>query len=209
MTKDQLLRIIHNKIDISHFIIMHIIDNQKEISELWADVKIRSIREALIKKKLVFEESTNVFCLTNQGIELYNKCSDNQSIQLKIEKSENSYLELAKLILDEIKTYSKKKYNITNIKLKSGFMFTSSSKEIAERLQNYCIHFKTNDFDKIKKACMLYTKDVLDNSLSFPRKLIYFIYKNVNGQIVSDLNNYIENNIDEEETIVKDTRNLF
>lgn len=204
MTKELLLKLIQNKVDISHFIILQLISKYNELDEIWQDIKVRGYREALIRKGLIYEVNNQYF-LSDKGIEILNLSIDEKLPEVNIE---NPIQELSKEILTICKSMIKEKTGKENFRV-NKFSFLLSERDLSNRLVNFCRKFNTNDFYTIKKAIFAYLKDVLDNEVAYPRILQYFIYKEDEKKgLISDLLVYMETlNTKVEEKI--DTRKLF
>ena len=91
-------------------------------------------------------------------------------------------------------------------------IYNYSVKDLKKRILEYITKFKNSNFTLIKKAIIEYTEDILEGKINYPRTIKYFIWKEIveNGKskIISDMNIYIETNVNEK-TIIKDTRKLF
>lgn len=205
MNKELLLKLLQNGIEISHFVILQLIATEKDLDVLWTNVKIKSYREALIRKGYIVKLKDEYY-LTDKGSQIYNNCKYKKEIL--IEEIKNPIEEITKSILNICKSKIKEKTGKERYILPTGTNYLPSQKELEERLLKFCQKFKNNDFEKIKKAIFAYTEEILELKLKYPRKMKYFIYKEDDKQgLISDMLAYMETV--EEKEIVKDTRLLF
>ena len=70
MLKEQILKIVEKNIDINHFIVLQLVAQNDDLDEFWQHVKIRSHREALIRKGWIIEIK-NKYYLTEIGNTTY------------------------------------------------------------------------------------------------------------------------------------------
>lgn len=213
MDKQLILKILANGVEISHFAVLHNIAIEPDLRELWADVKFRGYRDALIRKGMV-GEANGEFVLTERGKEVYTKCVEGQIVTAPTTAviTNDPIADLATEILAELKVKIKAATGKPNMILKSGYPYLPSQRDLTARLIMFCQKFQTNDYLSIKRAIFAYTDDILSGKLKSPRKLIFFLYKDLDNGLVSDIQAYIENlpeEVAEVQTEKIDTRKLF
>jgi len=213
--KELLLKILNKNLDIGNYILIDMIARKEDLSDLWGILKIRGWREALIRKGII-QEIEDSYILTDYGESLYNSLLDIEKVENdteNIDKSDELNIDIiCNEIVKEVNLLIFNKTGKNRLRLKSGMIYNYSVKDLKKRILEYITKFKNSNFTLIKKAIIEYTEDILEGKINYPRTIKYFIWKEIveNGKskIISDMNIYIETNVNEK-TIIKDTRKLF
>lgn len=213
--KELLLKILSKNLDIGNYILIDMIARKEDLSDLWGILKIRGWREALIRKGII-QEIEDSYILTDYGESLYNSLLDIEKVENDtetIDKSDELNIDIiCNEIVKEVNLLIFNKTGKNRLRLKSGMIYNYSVKDLKKRILEYITKFKNSNFTLIKKAIIEYTEDILEGKINYPRTIKYFIWKEIveNGKskIISDMNIYIETNVNEK-TIIKDTRKLF
>lgn len=213
--KELLLKILSKNLDIGNYILIDMIARKEDLSDLWGILKIRGWREALIRKGII-QEIEDSYILTDYGESLYNSLLDIEKVENdteNIDKSDELNIDIiCNEIVKEVNLLIFNKTGKNRLRLKSGMIYNYSVKDLKKRILEYITKFKNSNFTLIKKAIIEYTEDILEGKINYPRTIKYFIWKEIveNGKskIISDMNIYIETNVNEK-TIIKDTRKLF
>jgi hypothetical protein len=207
MNKEKLISTLTKNLDVGHYVLMDIIVKEKDISELWSFLKIRGWREALIRKSLI-EEIDSEYFLTDRGKLVYKELNGIEEKEVEI-VFDDKFESLCKEIIDEVNMKILIRTSQKRLVLKSGKIFNCDVKQLQKRLRDYSVKFKNSNFDNIKRAILNYTDDILDSKISFPRTILYFIWKEVEQDgkrvIISDMETYIET-LEEKEKIIDKTK---
>ncbi len=194
MNKEKLLNILGKNLDVGHYALMDIIVKEKDIGDLWQSLKIRGWREALVRKGFIQEVNNNYF-LTETGKGLYKELSG--IVEKEYEINLDTDLEtIVKDIVHEVNLKILDKTGQKRLVLKSGKVFNCGVKELQKRLTDYANKFKSSNFEGAKQAILSYADDVLNDKITYPRTILYFVWKEVkeNGKtvLISDMQTYIE-----------------
>lgn len=199
MNKESLLKLIRTPLDISHFILCNIIQSDNNHKELWKDSKLASLKNALLRKDLIYE--INDICYITEKCKGYLDYINNilpvitEIPSIPKEDILNSFCDS---VLIDIGDLIKEKTGKRILHLKSGKNFNCSKKELKERLIGFFKRYPNyTNLDNIKIAINQYLFDILSKKIQYPRRLIYFLYKEIekNGKKieVSEIQEYIDN----------------
>jgi len=203
-------RILDNNLDVGQYYVLSLIHNELPINTLIQ--KIIGWKNALVKKDLILDIN-NVCSLTEKGIEIFNIInSDTLVIEIPLKQAENFdtfCINVHNSIQERIIELTGQK----NRKNKSGKMLHSPLSEFKIRMEGFFKKYgKIHDYKKIKKALLNYTEEACLGKNPYALRLIYFIWNEKNGGVVSEMLSTMENISDIEETpkeLISDTRKLF
>lgn len=216
MTIELLKKIYESEMDVGHYLVLHFISQgENNESELWTIKKMKGFRDALLKKNAISEINKEYIISDDYKNLLSLIKEDEKEITHPVNKKEITIYpfeefctDIHSLIESTIQKHTKRK----NFKAKSGKMLNSSKMEIKERLVGFFKKFPPVDYELIKRAIVKYTEEAVTGGNKYPVRIIYFLWTEKNGSIVSELLDYINDLNDEgliEEKEIIDVKKLF
>lgn len=193
ITKEEILQILGNdSIDIKHYCLLRIFNENTDMTEILTNYKVRGLVEAMSKKGYLTNIGNDKFQISNSGMNLISNTLYISSTTEVSSTDKNEYifwLEETHKQMEDIIFNSTGRRKYLN---PSGKYYNCSIKELDERIQAFFKKFKDISMENIRNAILKYTAAVVNKSIPYPVRLIFFIWNTKNNTLESELINWID-----------------
>ena len=187
--------LINKGIDVSQYLLLSYFNLNLDLKDLLNNVRIISIISILEKKQLL-EKIENNYQITLKGKSLLNE---------EFKKDSNWVEELHKEIEELILKNTGSK-NFTN---PSGKKLNSSITELNIRFASFFKKYGFQDISKIRNSILKYVNDATTHKIKYPIRIIYYIWNEKNGSVVSEMMDNFDDVMEEEIKKPINTKSLF
>jgi hypothetical protein len=209
MTKQKILKIFEQDLDLNQFEILSMAKNGEDFLSLLSVIKIEGIINIMVRKGLLDEDKK----ITEKGEKTYLSLVEKEEVVVEEVKKENSFQEYCNNIHVELKKRLKELTGKDNKYLDSNKYLIPSAKVIEKRLGDAYKIYKFNLDEKVLKVLLQHIEKCVKSNFFKVRTIEYFILgQNSTG---SDLDTAIDNYQEaqeedkKQEITVKDTKSLF
>ena len=180
--------LINKGIDVSQYLLLSYFNLNLDLKDLLNNVRIISII-SILEKKQFLEKIGNNYQITLKGKSLLNE---------EFKKDSNWVEELHKEIEELILKNTGSK-SFTN---PSGKKLNSSITELNIRFASFFKKYGFQDISKIRNSILKYVNDATTNKIKYPIRIIYYIWNEKNGSVVSEMMDNIDDVMEKEIKIV-------
>ncbi len=187
--------LINKGIDVSQYLLLSYFNLNLDLKDLLNNVRIISII-SILEKKQFLEKIGNNYQITLKGKSLLNE---------EFKKDSNWVEELHKEIEELILKNTGSK-SFTN---PSGKKLNSSITELNIRFASFFKKYGFQDISKIRNSILKYVNDATTNKIKYPIRIIYYIWNEKNGSVVSEMMDNFDDVMEEEIKKPINTKQLF
>lgn len=187
--------LINKGIDVSQYLLLSYFNLNLDLKDLLNNVRIISII-SILEKKQFLEKIGNNYQITIKGKSLLNE---------EFKKDSNWVEELHKEIEELILKNTGSK-SFTN---PSGKKLNSSITELNIRFASFFKKYGFQDISKIRNSILKYVNDATTNKIKYPIRIIYYIWNEKNGSVVSEMMDNFDDVMEEEIKKPINTKQLF
>lgn len=204
ITKDVFKHLLNKGIDVSQYLLLSYFNTNIDIQDLLKNVRIVATVSVLEKKGYLVKLGNNLYNLTQKGKDLL-KDETEQEIQIVSVKTD--WIEQLHTEIEELIKKNTGSKSFTN---PSGKKLNSSVTELNIRFASFFKKYGFQDITKIKNSVLKYVNDATTGKIKYPIRIIYYIWNEKNGSVVSEMMDNFDDEIETEE-IKKpvNTKSLF
>ena len=204
ITKDVFKHLLNKGIDVSQYLLLSYFNTNIDIQDLLKNVRIVATVSVLEKKGYLVKLGNNLYNLTQKGKDLL-KDETEQEIQIVSVKTD--WIEQLHTEIEELIKKNTGSKSFTN---PSGKKLNSYVTELNIRFASFFKKYGFQDITKIKNSVLKYVNDATTGKIKYPIRIIYYIWNEKNGSVVSEMMDNFDDEIETEE-IKKpvNTKSLF
>lgn len=204
INKEKFKHLLNKGIDVSQYLLLSYFNTNIDIQDLLKNVRIVATVSVLEKKGYLVKLGNNLYNLTQKGKDLL-KDETEQEIQIVSVKTD--WIEQLHTEIEELIKKNTGSKSFTN---PSGKKLNSSVTELNIRFASFFKKYGFQDITKIKNSILKYVNDATTGKIKYPIRIIYYIWNEKNGSVVSEMMDNFDDEIETEE-IKKpiNTKSLF
>lgn len=207
ITKDVFKHLLNKGIDVSQYLLLSYFNTNIDIQDLLKNVRVVATVSVLEKKGYLVKLGNNLYNLTQKGKDLFEKVTVqpdkiDEKVSVKTDWIEQLHTEIEELI--------KKNTGSKNFTNPSGKKLNSSVTELNVRFASFFKKYGFQDITKIKNSILKYVNDATTGKIKYPIRIIYYIWNEKNGSVVSEMMDNFDDEIETEEIKKSiNTKSLF
>lgn len=204
ITKDVFKNLLEKGIDVSQYLLLSYFNCNIDVKDLLQNVKVKGMVTVLEKKQYLMKIGQDLYEVTQKGKDLFKQ--KDEGVNEEVKESVNWIQKLH----TEIKELIKKNTGSESFTNPSGKKLNSSVTELSIRFASFFKRYGLQDTTKIKNSILKYVNDTTTGKIKYPIRIIYYIWNEKNGSVVSEMMDNFDDEIETEE-IKKpiNTKSLF